>query len=446
VASEAAPALFKDCTMTSMPDPHDPGETRPTILIVDDEPANLALLSQILQAQYRVRAARSGELALRAAVTAPRPDLVLLDIMMPEMDGYTVLTELRKRPEAKDLPVLFVTALSDEVSEEHGLELGAVDYLTKPLNPAIVLARVRVQLELKAARDNLTSQNSLIEARVAERTQALKVALDKAEAAHAALKKTYYGTLLAIGNLAELRGGGIGEHSRRVADLSRQVAQKMSLTNLEAQDIFVAALLHDIGKIGFPEGLLQTPVSSMNHQQLAHYRLHPAAGADALAKIDALAGIAAIVRHHHEHFNGKGFPAGLAGLNIPIGARIIGAVSDYDALKSGYLTGQPLSVKQSWARILEGRGSLYDPQVIDQLESFAFHEGQFEIDEIPVSSAHIQEGMLLTRDVIHPEGYLLLAKNTVMTRSLIDQLVAVERQARSELKIFVTRERVANKK
>ncbi|MDD4881606.1 MAG: response regulator, partial [Gallionellaceae bacterium] len=134
-------------------------EARQTVLIVDDEPANLAVLTQILQGQYRVRAARSGEQALRAATTSPRPDLVLLDIMMPDMDGYTVLGELRKHPEAKVIPVLFVTALSDEVSEERGLELGAVDYLTKPVKPAIVLARVRLHLELNAAHDALASQN-----------------------------------------------------------------------------------------------------------------------------------------------------------------------------------------------------------------------------------------------------------------------------------------------
>jgi putative nucleotidyltransferase with HDIG domain len=420
-------------------------EARPTILIVDDEPANLAVLTQMLQSHYRVRAARSGEQALRVATTKPLPDLVLLDIMMPGMDGYTVLSEIRKHPDGKTMPVLFVTALSDEVSEERGLELGAVDYLTKPIKPTIVLARVRLHLELKAARDALASQNSILETRVAERTEALKVALDKTELAHAALKKTYFGTLLAIGALAELRGGSVGEHSRRVADLSRQIALQMGQTNLEAQDIFVAALLHDIGKIGFPDSLLDTPVSVMNQQQLAIYRQHPAAGAGVLNKIEALATIADIVRHHHEYFNGSGFPDGLSGLSIPLGARIVGAVSDYDELKYGRLTGQPLSARQSWVRIMNGRGSHYDPQVVNALEPIATGEGKFEIDEIPITAPHIQEGMQLTRDVIHPEGYLLLSKNTILTRALISQLVTVEKQAGVELKIHVARERPGHK-
>lgn len=431
--------------MSDVPEQKSDGESRFTILIVDDEPANLALLTQILQSRYRVRAARSGAQALRIVASPPFPDLILLDIMMPDMDGYTVLSELRKIPEAKDTPVFFVTALSDELSEEHGLELGAIDYLTKPIKPAIVLARVHTQLELKAARDDLARQNASLEARVVERTHAMKVALEQSESAHAALKKTYFGTLLAIGALTELRGGAIGEHSRRVADLSRQIALKMGLTNAEIQDIFVAALLHDIGKIGFPDSLLETPVSEMTSSQLALYRQHPATGAHALEKIDALASIAAIVRHHHESFNGTGFPDGLAGLQIPIGARIVGAASDYDALKSGSLTGKPLSIKQSWARIQEGRGSHYDPRVVDGLQSIALHEGQFEVDEYPITAPHLQEGMLLTRDVVHPEGYLLLSKGTSMTRSLIDQLVEVEKQAHIKLRVFVSRERTGQK-
>ncbi|TCJ18509.1 response regulator [Parasulfuritortus cantonensis] len=426
------------------PDGHADGEaTRKTVLIVDDEPANLALLTQILQPHYRVRAARTGEHALRAVRSAPHPDLILLDIMMPDMDGYTVLTELHKVAEAQAVPVVFVTALSDEVSEERGLELGAVDYLSKPLKPGVVLSRVRLHLELKAARDALADQNNLLSARVEERTQALKGALSKTETAHAALRKTYFGTLLAIGSLAELRGAQIGEHSRRVADIARQIATQLGQSHLEAQDIFVAALLHDVGKIGFPDDLLDTPVSAMNSEQLALYRQHPGAGATVLTKVDALNVVAGIVRHHHEYFNGTGFPDGLSGLAIPIGARIISVVSDYDALKTGRLTGQPLSARQSWARILEGRGSRYDPLVVDKLEPIALQDSKFEVDEIPVSAPHIQEGMLLTRDVHHPDGYLLLARNTVMTRTLIDQLVAAEKQAGGELKIFVTRERIA---
>jgi putative two-component system response regulator len=232
-----------------------------TILIVDDQPENLAVLSAVLQPHYRVRAARSGEQGLRVAHSAPKPDLVLLDIMMPEMDGYTVLARLRGDPATRDIPVIFVTALGAESEELHGLELGAVDYITKPIKPALVLARVRTHLELKIARDALASQNSLLETKVTERTLALKQAMDNLELAHGNLKKTYFGTLLAISDFAELRGGSIGEHSRRVAELSRLVALHLGMNSNEVQDVFVAALLHDVGKIGFPDDLLNKPVT-----------------------------------------------------------------------------------------------------------------------------------------------------------------------------------------
>jgi putative nucleotidyltransferase with HDIG domain len=411
-----------------------------TILIVDDQPENLAVLSAVLQPHYRVRAARSGEQGLRVAHSAPKPDLVLLDIMMPEMDGYTVLNKLRGDPATQDIPVIFVTALGAESEELHGLELGAVDYITKPIKPALVLARVRTHLELKIARDALASQNSLLETKVTERTLALKQAMDNLELAHGNLKKTYFGTLLAISDFAELRGGNIGEHSRRVAELSRLVALHLGMDSNEVQDVFVAALLHDVGKIGFPDDLLAKPVSGMNRDELAIYRRHPARGAESIRKIEALAGIADMIRHHHERYDGSGFPDQLSGLNIPLGARIIGAVSDYVSLKNGGLTDQPMSAKESCQFLLEEQGSRYDPMVIEKLEPILASEENFEIDEIPVTAPHLHEGMVLTRDVRHPNGFVLLSKDTVMTRRLIDQLVAVEQQSKAHVKIFVQRE------
>jgi putative two-component system response regulator len=417
-------------------------DAKPTLLIVDDQPENLAVLSALLQPHYLVRAARSGQQALRAVATTPRPDLVLLDVMMPEMDGHEVLGKLREAPANRDIPVIFVTAMDAPENEQRGLELGAVDYITKPINPAIVLARVRTQLELKAARDALAGQNARLEGLVAERTQALKLALEKTEATNIALKKSYFGTLMAIGALAELRGASIGEHSRRVADLSRRLAGDLGMGAAETQDVFVAALLHDIGKIGFTDELLRKPVNSMNVEQAALYRQHPALAADALGKIQSLAEIAAIVRCHHEHYDGSGFPEGRSGLEIPLGARIISAVSDYDDFRSGALTTTPMSKKESRRYLIEGRGHRYDPEVIDRLEPLLDFDESDEIDEIRVTAGHLQEGMLLTRDVMHPDGFLLLSKGTVMDRRQIDQLASAEKNAGRSSDIYVMRQRI----
>ncbi len=234
------------------------------ILIVDDQPENLAVLASLLNPHYSVRAARSGEQALRAAAMTPLPDLILLDIMMPGMSGFDVLAKLREESKLRDIPVIFITALSAEDDEQKGLDQGAVDYISKPINPGIVLSRVRTQLELKQARDTLTQHKVMLESEVAERTKALKQTLDRLEDAHEQLKKTHFSTLMAIGELAELRGSHLGEHCRRVADISRQVAFRMRIAANEAQDIFIAALLHDVGKIGFSDQLLDKPVSLMN--------------------------------------------------------------------------------------------------------------------------------------------------------------------------------------
>jgi len=417
-------------------------DATPTLLIVDDEPENLAVLSALLQPHYQVRAARSGQQALRAVASMPRPDLVLLDVMMPEMDGYAVLAKFRESPLAADIPVIFVTALATEEDEQRGFDLGAADYISKPIKRAVMLARVRTQIELKRARDSLAEQNLRLEALVAERTQALKQALDRAEEAHAGLKKSYFATLLAIAAVAELRGAAIGEHSRRVANLARQVAGDLGMSEVEVQDVFVAALLHDIGKIGFPDELLRKPVNAMNAQQLAVYRRHPAAGADALGKIEALAGIMEIVRSHHERYDGSGFPEGRSGLTIPLGARIVGAASDYDDFRSGALTTAPMSRKESRRYLVEGRGRRYDPEVIDRLEPLLDFDEDDEIEEVRVTARHLHEGMVLTRDVMHPDGFLLLPTGAALKRRLIDQLAAAERDSGRAMDIFVERKRV----
>ncbi|MBM5571238.1 MULTISPECIES: HD domain-containing phosphohydrolase [Deefgea] len=413
----------------------------PTILVVDDEPTNISVLAAILKPQYRVRAARSGPEALRAISSMPTPDLVLLDIMMPDMDGYAVLQALRQQNISKTIPVIFVTAMNSLENEAEGLEHGAVDYITKPVTAPILLARVSTQLELKAMRDHLAQANNLLELQVAQRTQALRQALEQNETAHAALKKTYFSTLLAINSMAELRGGGIGEHSRRVADLARQVARKMDLSDDEVQDVFIAALLHDIGKVSFPDSLFNKSLNTLNSSELSIYRRHSVQGANIVRQIKSLNHIAEMIQDHHEYFDGTGFPAGKSGLNIPLGARIIAAVSDYDDFRTGALTTRPMNARDCHGYFLENRGRRYDPCVIDCLEPYIAQDSATEIDEVRISAKYLQEGMLLSKDVMHPDGFLLLSKSTLLNRTLIDQLVLVEKQAATTLSIYVIKER-----
>ncbi|MCX9157480.1 response regulator [Niveibacterium sp. 24ML] len=424
-------------TSPAMQSKDSPGSS--TILIIDDQPENLMVLSKILQPRYRVLAARSGADAFAIAKRHAKIDLVLLDIMMPEMDGYEVLRRLHEYPSVAGAPVIFVSALSDEPYEEKGLKLGAVDYITKPIMPSIVLARVGIQLELKAARDALASQNELLEAKIQERTHALRVALETTKNHHAALKKTYFGTLLAISAITEIRGGDIGEHGRRVADLTRGLSKHFDLDESEAQAVFVASLVHDVGLIGASDDLLASPISMMNTQQRTEYHTHPSVGATALRKVEQLREVAEIIECHHEHFDGRGFPAGLVGLSIPIGARIIAVASDYDDLRSGKMTGKPCSVKQSFEFISDARGTRYDPRVVDALEVHLGDELRSSIIELRLSPSQLQEGMLVTRDLLHSDGLLLLSRGSIMTRPVIKQLSALEKETGGKMCIFVAK-------
>lgn len=421
-----------------------PAGAQPIILVVDDAKENLTLIGKVLQPYYRVRVASGGLKALDIASTVPRPDLILLDVMMPDMDGYAVLTELKARPVTHDIPVIFVTSLDADEDEERGLSLGAIDYITKPIHSSILLARVSTHLALKHSRDQLKTQNQRLEARVLERTLALKVALERAEAAHAGLRKTYFGVLRAFGELAELRGGHVGRHSQRVAELARQVALQVGMSDAEIQDVFAAALLHDIGMIGFSDSLFRKPVGKLSGEDLQLYRQHPEIGAGLVAKIDGMTGVAEIIAGHHEHYDGSGFPNGLSGLEIPFGARIIGPISDYDALKHGRLTAQHQSPKQSFNYLLEQRGKRYDPMVVDILEPMLAGDENFEIDESRIEAHHLQQGMVLSREIRHPDGFLLLSAGTVMIRRTIDQLVDVEKCSGAPLDIYVHRQRIGD--
>ena len=414
-------------------------DTTPTVLIVDDSPEILTLLSELLRKEYRVLAAHSGEAALYYACRAPIPDLILLDVMMPGMDGYTVLRKLRESEQTRDIPVIFVTSLNSSDNEEMGLTLGAVDYINKPFKPAIVLARVNTHLQLKFAREQLKTENTRLEEQVDARTKHLKASLLKIEAAHELIQKAYFGTLKALSAIVDLRGPAIGNHSRRVADLSRTIAEAMALTPVQIQNIFSGALLHDVGLIGMSDELVRKPHKMLNREEQAMYRRHPALAAEALAKVDALKDIAEIIRSHHEHYNGSGYPDGLKGTAIPLGARIVAVVSDYDDSRYGMLNGSNMSKADSIRLLLDGRGTNYDGKVVDELVKVLGLDE--EIEEIKVTAFGLVEGMVVSRDVMHPDGFLLIKKDTVIDPQLKEQLITVHKEMRNNLIFYVLRQR-----
>lgn len=339
---------------------------RATILVVDDSPDNLMVLGELLQPEYLVRAASSGRRALQIVSSPPRPELILLDVMMPEMDGYEVFSRLRANPETADIPVIFVTAMDAATDEEHGLDLGAVDYITKPLRPAVVLARVRTHLELKHARDILQDHNRLLEAEVAHRMGENLLIQEV--------------SIHALARLAETRDPETGNHLRRTQEYVRTLARGMS-EDLRYADILTehtidllakSAPLHDIGKVGIPDHILLKP-GKLTPEEWVVMKTHAEIGALAIEQAErdasrpvAFLGFAKeIARHHHEKWDGSGYPDGLAGEAIPFSARLMALADVFDALINRRVYKPPMPYAEARDIIVDGRGRHFDPDLVD---------------------------------------------------------------------------------
>ncbi|MBU6260884.1 MAG: two-component system response regulator [Burkholderiales bacterium] len=349
-----------------------------TILIVDDNPENLTVLGELLVSRYTVRAANSGLRALQLARQAPLPDLILLDVMMPNMNGYEVLEQLRAAPETSEIPVIFITAMNSAGEEEHGLAAGAVDYITKPLSPAVALARVRTHLELRQARVRLQDINAGLEAEVAARMRENLSIQDV--------------TIRALARLAETRDNETGNHILRtqqyVGALARRVAQHPRFAaELDEQTIALmakSAPLHDIGKVGIPDQVLLKP-GKLTPEEWAVMKTHAQLGADAIERAEAdaqtpvkfLLYAKQVALRHHERWDGSGYPGGLAGEAIPLAARLMALADVFDALISRRVYKAPLPLAETRRIMAAERGRHFDPDLLD-----AFLEGFDEFADI----------------------------------------------------------------
>ena len=337
-----------------------------TILIVDDEPTILASLSKLLSPSYTVRAANSGERALEIAVTEPYPDLILLDVIMPKMNGYDVLLRLKENPATQDIPVIFVTAMEEEDDEEKGLSLGAVDYITKPVSPAILLARVKTHLTLKHASDFLHSKNDFLEAEVARRMEENQVIQNV--------------SIRALAHLAETRDPETGEHILRTQAYVQVLAKYLqnnprfseTITDHYIDLLTKSAPLHVIVKVGIPDHVLLKP-GKLNDEEWIVMKTHAEMGARALEQTEKdvkqpieFLGLAKEIAHwHHERWNGSGYPDGLAGHDIPLSARIMALADVFDAIISPRVYKDAIPFEKAHAIIESERGEHFDPDVTD---------------------------------------------------------------------------------
>ena len=339
---------------------------KPIVLVVDDTPENLSLVGDLLAEDYRVKVAPSGVRALKIAHGETPPDLILLDIMMPEMDGYEVCRRLKADPATAEVPIIFLTAKSETEDERLGFELGAVDYITKPISPPILQARVKTHLTLKASADFLRDKNAFLEQEVAKRTEEVRLVQDV--------------TILALASLAETRDNETGNHILRTQHYVRVLAQKLRehprfkdfLTERNIELLFKSAPLHDIGKVGIPDRILLKP-GHLEAPEFEIMKTHTTQGRDAIEhaekrlgkSVDFLHFAKEIAYSHQEKWDGSGYPQGLAGDAIPIAARLMAIADVYDALISRRVYKEPMPHEQAIAQIEAGRGKHFDPDVVD---------------------------------------------------------------------------------
>jgi len=344
--------------------------SRPTVLVVDDTPDNLTLLSELLKDDYKVKLANSGMKALRIAAAAPPPDLILLDLMMPEMNGYEVVRQLKEDPATAEIPVIFLTARSEVEDERLGLSLGAVDYIHKPISPPIVLVRVANQLTVDRARRMLRDQNAVLESLVKERT--------------AEVVRMRDATIHAMASLAETRDNETGNHIRRTQNYVAALARRLKehprfrdvLTDENIELLHKSAPLHDIGKIGVPDRILLKP-GKLDPEEWEVMKRHTIYGRDVIQEVERYVGRSdgflrfarEIAYSHQEKWDGSGYPEGLAGDEIPVSARLMAVADVYDALITRRVYKPAFSHEDAMGILRQGRGSHFDPDVLDAMLS-----------------------------------------------------------------------------
>ena len=424
--------------------------TEATLLLVDDEPGILSSLRRLLRpAGYKIFTAEGGKAGLEI-LEHESVDLVISDMRMPEMDGAQFLEQVRIR--WPNTTRILLTGYADVSSTIAAINRGEIfRYVSKPWDDNELTLLVRDALEgmrlrnenvrllalTQAQNEELKDLNSSLEDKVRQRTSEIEQVNSFLNLANDKLKQNFLVSIKMFSGLMELRGGAMAGHSRRVADLARKLSSRLKIEAKEQQDIFFAALLHDVGKIGFPDSLLIRPVSKMNSEELGQYRKHVIAGESALMPLDELKDVSRIIRSHHEHFDGKGFPDGLEGSDIVRGARILSVINDYDGLQIGTLSERRMSADEAKALISQSGGKRYDPEIVDafieMLGGLALEADRGKA----VSHADLKVGMVLARDLLSRDGILLLSADFTLNVPLIKQIQEYARRENHAITIYI---------
>ena len=339
---------------------------KPTILVVEDTPDDVALIAGLLRTSYRVIIAKQGKSGLALATQDSAPDLILLDIMMPDMDGYDVCRALKGSPTTRDIPVIFLTGKASIEDEQLGFSLGAVDYITKPVSPPLLLARVATHIALKRASDFLRDKNTWLETEIARRDSQMSAIQDV--------------TILTMASMAETRDTETGNHIRRTQNYVKALALQLKahprfslfLSDENIDTLYKSAPLHDIGKVGIPDRILLKP-GTLTVEEFEIMKTHTSLGWNAINNAERSLGIQAdflsvakdIALFHQEKWDGSGYPQGRKGDAIPIAARLMAVADVYDALISRRVYKEPMPHETAVQIIQQGKGVHFDPDMVD---------------------------------------------------------------------------------
>ncbi|MBI5461870.1 MAG: response regulator [Gammaproteobacteria bacterium] len=422
-------------TTTTPTDTH-PSATKPALLFVDDEPNILSALQRLFRPLgYRIFTAPGGAEGLEL-LEREKVDLIISDMRMPLMDGATFLEQAAQR--WPHIVRILLTGYADLSSAVAAVNKGNIyRYLSKPWEDNDIKITVQQALEKKALETRVAEQNAQLldlnanlERRVAAQTSEIRQVLGQLEITYDELKKSFLTSMRVFANLIELREDALAGHARKVADHARALAHRIGMDDAEVQQVLYAALLHDIGKIGLPDAILKKHPSAMTKEEQALVARHPVTGQAALLALEPLHEASLLIRHHHERFDGQGYPDGLRGEAIPLGARILAVANEYDGLQRGTLVPGKLSQAEARSYLTRNRGLRYDPKVVDAFLAMldeATHVRVSGAREIPLSTDALKPGMVLARDLLSGQGMLLLPKGRELNPLIIGKIRLYER-------------------
>lgn len=426
--------------------------TTATLLFVDDEQNILSSLKRLFRPLgYTIHTANGGAEGL-GILDKERIDVVVSDMRMPEMDGAQFLEQVAARwPETVRI---LLTGYADLGSTVAAVNKGGIwKYVSKPWDDNDLKQSVHNALERKflleekrrleqltqKQNEELRELNSGLEAKVAARTTEIQQMMAQLELTHETLKKSYTQSVKVFSSLVEMREQMGRGHARRVAEIAHRIATKLGMNSAETQDVMFAALLHDIGKMGLPDKVLTKPFQELSPTERMSVVKHPVVGQGVLMALEPLQEAARYIRSHHEQYDGHGFPDGLSGDKIPLGARILAVANDYDALQIGTLIPRRVTPKEALDFIVKQRGKRYDPMVVDALTAGTAAETLADIPRVQgfkTSSKDLCPGMMLTNDLITKDGVLLLSRGYLLDEPLVAKIQHLEKSLECEFEIY----------